>query len=108
MCVVAAATIVSIAAAQDKLSKKYVETITAKDGTKYTIDMALVPGGEFTMGSPGGEADRGDNEGPQCKVRLDPYYLCTTETTLELFMVYYHENRHSQEGVRRGAGSPEG
>jgi len=97
MCVVALITVMSVAAsvsfsaAPDKLPKKYTETITAKDGTKYTIDMALVPGGEFTMGSPAGESDRVENEGPQCKVRLDSYYLCTTETTLELFMVYYHE-----------------
>jgi len=97
MCVVALVTVMSVmvsasfSAAQDKLAKKYTETVAAKDGTKYTIDMALVPGGEFTMGSPSGEADRADNEGPQRKVRLDPFYLCTTETTIELFMVYYHE-----------------
>ena len=97
MYVVALITVVSIiastsfAAMQGDLPKKYTETITAKDGTKYTIDMVLIPGGEFTMGSSAGEAERGDNEGPQCKVRIDPYYLCTTETTIELFMVYYHE-----------------
>jgi sulfatase modifying factor 1 len=97
MCIVALITVMSVvvsvsfSAAQDKPPKKYTETITAKDGTKYTIDMVFVPGGEFTMGSPAGEADRGENEGPQCKVRLNPFYVCTTETTLELFMVYYHE-----------------
>jgi sulfatase modifying factor 1 len=90
-CVVAAALIASVAAAQNQLPKKYTETITAKDGTKYTIDMVLIAGGEFTMGSPAGEADRDENEGPQCKVRLDPYYLCTTETTLEMFLAYYQE-----------------
>jgi len=81
----------SIAASQENLPKKYAETISAKDGSKYTIDMVLIPGGEFTMGSPAGEADRADNEGPQRKVKLDPFYMCTTETTLELFMVYYQE-----------------
>jgi formylglycine-generating enzyme required for sulfatase activity len=97
MCVVAMIVLagvigaVSLSAAQDNLPKKYTETITAKDGSKYTIDMALVPGGEFTMGSPAGEADRADNEGPQRKVKLDPFYMCSTETTIELFMVYYHE-----------------
>jgi sulfatase modifying factor 1 len=96
MCVVAMIAIVGVAgamtvSAQDNLPKKYTETITAKDGTKYTIDMVLIPGGEFTMGSPAGEADRAENEGPQRKVKLDPFYVCTTETTLELFMVYYQE-----------------
>jgi len=64
MCVVSLVTVMSVmvsasvSAAQDKLAKKYTETVAAKDGTKYSIDMALVPGGEFTMGSPSGEADR--------------------------------------------------
>ncbi|MBN1508094.1 MAG: SUMF1/EgtB/PvdO family nonheme iron enzyme [Sedimentisphaerales bacterium] len=91
MCVVAAVVIASVAVAQDSLPKKYTETITGKDGAKYAIDMVLIPGGEFTMGSPADEAERAENEGPQHKVRLDPFYLCTMETTLELFMVYYHE-----------------
>jgi sulfatase modifying factor 1 len=82
---------VSLSATQDNLLKKHTETITAKDGSKYTIDMVLIPGGEFMMGSPVGEACRAENEGPQHEVKLDPFYMCTTETTLELFMVYYQE-----------------
>jgi formylglycine-generating enzyme required for sulfatase activity len=53
--------------------------------------MVLIPAGSFLMGSPAGEAGRSDNEGPQHQVRLDPFYLCTTETTLELFLAYYQE-----------------
>jgi len=82
---------VSLSAGQGGLQKKYTETITAKDGSKYAVDMVLVPGGEFTMGSPAGEADREDSEGPQRTVKVSPFYLCSTETTIELFMVYYQE-----------------
>ncbi len=77
--------------AEDKLPKKYTETITSKTGAKLSLDMVLIPGGSFTMGSPASEAGRNDDEGPQRKVSLDAFYLCTTETTLELFMAYYQE-----------------
>jgi formylglycine-generating enzyme required for sulfatase activity len=72
-------------------AKKYTETITAKDGSKLSMDMVLVPGGTFTMGSPAGEANRVENEGPQRQVQVNPFYLCSTETTIELFLAYYHE-----------------
>jgi len=78
-------------AADKKLPKKYTETITTKDGAKLTLDMVLIPAGTFTMGSPASEADRQDHEGPQHKVRLDSFYLCSTEVTLELFQAYYAE-----------------
>jgi formylglycine-generating enzyme required for sulfatase activity len=71
--------------------KKYTETITAKTGEKVAFEMVLVPGGTFQMGSPVNEAGRKGDEGPQHKVRLDDFYLCTTETTIELFTVYYQE-----------------
>jgi len=79
------------ALAADKLPKKYTETITTKDGAQLTLDMVLIPGGTFTMGTPAGEADREENEGPQHKVKVDQFYLCSTEVTLELFMAYYQE-----------------
>jgi formylglycine-generating enzyme required for sulfatase activity len=82
---------VSFSAAQDKLPKKYTETVTSKTGDKFSFDMVLIPAGEFMMGSPAGEAERADTEGPQRKVRLDPFYLCSTETTIELFLAYYQE-----------------
>ena len=43
------------------------------------------------MGSPSNEAGRKEDEGPQHKVRVDDFYLCTTETTIKLFMAYYVE-----------------
>ncbi len=82
---------VASGAQDNKTPKKYTETITAKDGSKLSFDMVLIPGGAFTMGSPAGEAERVENEGPQRQVQLNPFYLCTTETTLELFLAYYQE-----------------
>ena len=79
------------AASQDRPPKKYTETITTKDGEKVSFGMVLIPSGSFLMGSPAGQPGRGNNEGPQHKVRLDAFYLCTTETTIELFLAYYQE-----------------
>ncbi len=72
-------------------AKKFTETITAKDGSKLSLDMVMIPGGTFTMGSPASEPDRAEHEGPQRQVQVKPFYLCTTETTLELFLAYYQE-----------------
>ncbi len=71
--------------------KKYTDTITSKTGDKISFNMVLVPGGTFEMGSPKDEPGRKGDEGPQHKVRVAPFYLCTTETTLELFLAYYQE-----------------
>ena len=72
--------------------EKYTETVTTKRGKELTFDMVLVPGGQFQMGSPADESDRKDHEGPQRDVKIDSFYLCTTETTLALFNAYYREN----------------
>ena len=53
--------------------------------------MVLIPAGNFRMGSPANEAGRKDDEGPQHDVRVDNFYLCTTEATIEIFMAYYQE-----------------
>lgn len=90
-CCTAVLTVSTMRAADSKLAKKYTETITAKDGSKLTFDMVLVPAGTVNMGSPAGEADRADNEGPQHQVQVGQFYLCSTETTLELFLAYYQE-----------------
>lgn len=71
--------------------KKFTETITDENGDKLSFDMVLIPAGTFTMGSPDAEAGRKAHEGPQHKVKLDSFYLCTTEATIELFMAYYQE-----------------
>ena len=84
-------------ASQGRLPKKYTETFTTKDGEKLSLQMVLIPSGTFLMGSPAGQAGRGDNEGPQHKVRLDPFYLCTTETTIELFVAYYQETVNAKK-----------
>ncbi len=73
------------------LPREYTQTVTNDTGEKTSFKMVLIKGGEFVMGSPQNEPNRADHEGPQRSVRIEPFYLCTTETTLQLFLAYYHE-----------------
>ncbi len=74
--------------------KAYTNTIP---GTKVAYAMAPIPGGEFLMGSPDSEASRNADEGPQHKVKIEPFWMEKCEVTwaeYELFM-YPDENRPS-------------
>ena len=72
-------------------ASRYTEAINTRKGKTLSFDMVLIPGGDFLMGSPTDEEGRKAHEGPQYRVELDPYYLCTKEATMELFLVYYEE-----------------
>jgi formylglycine-generating enzyme required for sulfatase activity len=78
-----------------ELPKKFTETVEGSKekaaGEKTTFEMVLLPGGKFTLGSPDAEKGRKADEGPPHEVEISPFYLCTTEATLELFMIYYKE-----------------
>ena len=69
----------------------YTETVKTANDAEISFKMVPIPGGTFTMGSSASEPNRADDEGPQHEVCVDPFYLCPTETTLELFMAYYQE-----------------
>ena len=45
-------------------------------------EMVSIPGGEFMMGSPAGDADAGDNERPQHVVQVKAFALGKTEVTV--------------------------
>jgi formylglycine-generating enzyme required for sulfatase activity len=65
--------------------KAYAELI---EHTDTTIEMLPIPGGEFLMGSPGGEKDRGDDEGPQHKVQIDPFWMAKCEITWDAYEIW--------------------
>ncbi|MCG8584027.1 MAG: SUMF1/EgtB/PvdO family nonheme iron enzyme, partial [Pirellulales bacterium] len=59
-----------------------------KTGVAY--HMVAIPGGTFMMGSPEGEAHRAKNEGPQVKVKVEPFWIGKFEVTwdeYEPFMI---------------------
>jgi formylglycine-generating enzyme required for sulfatase activity len=57
-------------------------------GTEVTFEMVPVPGGEFLMGSPEDEADRADDEGPQVKVKIEPYWMAKCEVTWDQYKAF--------------------
>ena len=88
-----AGVVLAISAASIQAAKPaaYTETIKTANDTEISFKMVPIPGGTFTMGSPEDEAGRKEDEGPQHKVKLDPFYMCSTEATIEIFMAYYQE-----------------
>ena len=57
-------------------------------GTKIQYHMIPVPGGEFLMGSPEDEDDRRDDEGPQFKVKVQPFWIGKYEVTWKEYKRY--------------------
>ena len=68
--------------------ENFMETIP---GTAASISMIAVPGGEFTMGSPSDEPFRKENEGPQRKVKVSPFFMGEVEVTWDQFWAFYSE-----------------
>jgi formylglycine-generating enzyme required for sulfatase activity len=61
-------------------------------GTDVEFEMVPVPGGEFLIGSPSGEAERSDDEGPQVRIRVEPFWIGKNEVTwgeYKSFMAMY-------------------
>lgn len=75
------------------------------------IVLALIPPGEFRMGSPGGEPDRGAEERAHRRVIRRPFYLGETEVTVGQFRRFVRATRYltdaergvEEAGHRRGA-----
>jgi len=57
-------------------------------GTQITYGMAPIPGGEFVMGSPDGEAGRQPDEGPPHKVKVSPFWMGVCEVTWNEYEVF--------------------
>ncbi len=79
------------------ITPKEAEAKTAKDmksysqkipGTATSFGMVPIQGGEFVLGSPAGEADRGADEGPQLKVKIEPFWMGKHEVTWDEFDVW--------------------
>jgi formylglycine-generating enzyme required for sulfatase activity len=68
-------------------------------GNGVTMKLMLIPAGEFVMGSPEGEAERGSDEGPQHRVRITkPFYMGATEVTQAQWQSAMGRNPSSFQG----------
>ena len=65
--------------------KPYTESVTGFD---VKFDLVPIPGGTFEMGSPEGEAKRGDDEGPRHAVKIEPFWMGKFEVTWDEFDLF--------------------
>ncbi|MBE6213307.1 MAG: hypothetical protein E7131_01325 [Rikenellaceae bacterium] len=75
------------ATAVDKF-ENFVEKIP---GTSASLSMIAIPGGEFLMGSPDSEPMRGEDEGPQRRVSVSPFFMGEVEVTWDQYWAFYGE-----------------
>ncbi len=65
-----------------KVDGGYMVPYTEKiPGTDVSFDMIPIPGGECLMGSPPTEAHRATDEGPQVRVKVEPFWVGKCEVT---------------------------
>ncbi len=79
--------------------KAYTETIP---NTSLSFDMVPIPGGTYTIGSPESEANRNDDEGPQRKVTIRPFWMGKHEVTWDEFDEFAFSlelKRKEREGI---------
>ena len=57
-------------------------------GTEVSFEMIPIRGGVFTMGSPDSEPGRGDEEGPQVKVPVEPFWMGKYEVTWDEYDIW--------------------
>ena len=79
------ALIVKTSAAETAKSADYASKVPL---TGAAYQMVAIAGGEFLMGSPATEAKREEIEGPQVKVKLDPFWIGKFEVTWDEYEPY--------------------
>ena len=62
--------------------------------------MVPIPGGEFTMGSAVGEPDRREDEGPQRKVQVDPFWMGVHEVTWDIYRLFMFSRLADDAGAK--------
>lgn len=65
--------------------KPYTELIP---NSEAKCEMVPIPGGKFLMGSPDEEEDRGDDEGPQFTVEIEPFWMGKHEVTWDEYETF--------------------
>lgn len=68
-------------------------------------EVVVVPIGNFTMGSPDGEADRKSNEGPRHRVNIRGFALGRTEITVGQFRAFVNATRYRPTSEQGGGSS---
>lgn len=72
-------------------------------GTNISFRMVPIRGGEFLLGSPASELHRKSDEGPQRRLRVEPFWMGECEVTWDEYDVFlmgrnYERHRSAKEG----------
>ncbi|MFO1077025.1 MAG: formylglycine-generating enzyme family protein [Planctomycetota bacterium] len=81
----------------------YEESIPASD---VKFRMQPIPGGTFRMGSPADEKGRGDDEGPQLDVAVEPFWMEVHEVTWAEYDIWNTDTGLPQAKVPDGVSRP--
>ena len=73
--------------------KPYKHTIPGSD---ISYEMAPIPAGEFTMGTPPSEPGRNPDEGPQHKVKLEAFWMGKREITWDEYRLFMFQNQANE------------
>lgn len=65
-------------------------------GTTVRYVMVPIPGGEFAMGSPESEKGRKPDEGPQHKIKINPFWMGMFEITWNEYEVFQYPDDEKQ------------
>jgi formylglycine-generating enzyme required for sulfatase activity len=64
---------------------------------EISFDMVPIPGGEFTMGTPETEPGRKKDEGPQRKVKIDPFWMGKNEVSWDEYRLFMFSNMAKED-----------
>lgn len=81
---------------QQSTFKPYTQEI---NGTSLRFEMAAIPAGEFSMGSPANEKGRESDEGPQHLVKISPFWMSTQEVSWDLFEPFVYKNQEARQST---------
>ncbi|BDS07045.1 hypothetical protein NT6N_20850 [Oceaniferula spumae] len=91
-------------AAEEKGAEMKAYTETAPEAEDAEFEMLPIPGGTFTMGSPEAEKGRTADEGPQRKIKIEPFWMGKVEVTWDLYQQFMN-NEALNEVSRNKNGS---
>lgn len=81
--------------------KAYTQNI---EGSNQSYELVAIPGGEYLMGSPKKEKGRKVDEGPQHKVKIEPFWMGKFEITWDIYDLYSFKNLEIEMAGRYAAG----
>ena len=82
-------------------SRARAESFQEDLGNGVFLEMVKIPGGVFLMGSPESELERYDNESPQHKVNIQPFFMGKFQVTQKQYEVIMGENPSCFKGEKK-------